>query len=144
MPQVPTTHLLSKLRKLFGINNSLNPIHAYIITSNDCHTSEYTSDSDKRRQFISGFAGSAGTAVITPTGAFLWTDPRYFLEAKDCLDENWHLMKLGLPETPSILDWLKKLPHGSVVGTDPHYLSYTQWKIYQKVGIPFHYEIGTF
>lgn len=51
---------------------------------------------DHRRAFISGFSGSAGTAVITATSAALWTDGRYFLQAEDELDCNWILMKEGM------------------------------------------------
>lgn len=50
---------------------------------------------DHRRAFISGFSGSAGTAVVTDTAAALWTDGRYFLQAEDELDCNWILMKDG-------------------------------------------------
>jgi len=52
-------------------------------------------DCDQRRAFISGFTGSAGTAVVTETHACLWTDGRYFNQAGKQLDENWTLMKEG-------------------------------------------------
>jgi len=66
---------------------------AYIIPSSDAHGSEYLSEKDKRRQFISGFTGSSGTAVLTNDHALLWTDGRYFLQASQELDSNWQLMK---------------------------------------------------
>ena len=68
---------------------------------------------DKRREFISGFTGSAGTAVVTPTKALLWTDGRYHLQASQQLDENWTVMKDGLPNVPKLEEWLSKVspPH---------------------------------
>ncbi len=57
--------------------------------------SEYLADCDKRREFICGFTGSAGTAVVTADKALLWTDGRYFLQASQELDSNWTLMKIG-------------------------------------------------
>ena len=56
---------------------------------------EYVAPDDQRRHFVSGFTGSAGTAVVTATAAALWTDGRYFLQAEDELDCNWILMKQG-------------------------------------------------
>lgn len=95
-------------------------LSAYIVPSSDAHSSEYISERDKRRQFVSGFTGSAGTAVITHDQALLWTDGRYFLQASQELDEtSWKLMRDGLVETPSIGDWLgRNLPAHSVVGID--------------------------
>ena len=61
----------------------------------DSHDSEYTADADQRRAWISGFTGSAGTAVILEKEAFLFTDGRYFLQAGKQLDDNWKLMKRG-------------------------------------------------
>jgi Xaa-Pro aminopeptidase len=60
----------------------------------DAHSSEYVSSTDKRRQFISGFSGSAGTAIITANEGLLFTDGRYFLQASIELDQNWKLMKI--------------------------------------------------
>ena len=61
-------------------------IDAYIVPTGDPHMSEYTSDHYKTREFITGFTGSAGTAVITMDDAGLWTDSRYFLQAADQLE----------------------------------------------------------
>lgn len=94
-------------------------LDAYLIPSSDAHSSEYLANRDKRRQFISNFTGSSGTALVTHSDALLWTDGRYFLQASQELDSNWTLMKDGLAETPSIGDWLaSKLPTGSKVGVD--------------------------
>ena len=59
---------------------------ALIITSEDAHQSEYVADADKKREFVSGFSGSAGTAVISRTNCWLWTDSRYLLQAQQELD----------------------------------------------------------
>lgn len=61
--------------------------------------SEYIAPSEKRRGWISGFTGSAGTAVITTNNAALWTDGRYFLQADQQLDCNWILMRTGIINT---------------------------------------------
>lgn len=84
---------------------SAGSIHAYVVPSGDAHQSEYIADCDMRRQFISKFTGSAGTAVITLEKAALWTDGRYHLQASKQLETaNWILMKDGLPDTPQIGD----------------------------------------
>ncbi len=61
-------------------------------------------DCDQRRAFVSGFDGSAGTAVITADKALLWTDTRYFIQAGEQLDENWILMKEGAVYTVYLHD----------------------------------------
>lgn len=104
-------------------------LHAYIVPSGDAHQSENIASCDQRRCFISGFTGSAGTAVITDADAALWTDGRYYLQARLEMDENWVLMKEGLPETPSEAKWLNKtLDIGSVVGVDPYLLGAESWR----------------
>ncbi len=55
-------------------------LSAYIVPSNDAHNSEYLAEHDKRRSFVSGFTGSAGTAIITAKNALLWTDGRYYAQ----------------------------------------------------------------
>lgn len=84
-------------------------IDAYIIPSSDHHLSEYTPDCWKDREWISGFNGSAGTIVVTLDEAGLWTDSRYFLQGSEQLEGTTiSLRKMGLPETPSIADYLRK------------------------------------
>ena len=100
----------------------------YIIPSADAHQSEYVAACDLRRAFISGFTGSAGVALVlqpsaSPTNK-LWTDGRYFLQAKHELSNEWELMRQGLPSTPKLEDWLcTHLQPGSRVGVDPTTLS---------------------
>ena len=85
----------------------------------DAHGSEYLAAKDKRRQLISGFTGSSGTALVTADAALLWTDGRYYQQAAQELDSNWRLMRDGLAETPSIADWLvDNVPVASQVGID--------------------------
>nr|POE93686.1 xaa-pro aminopeptidase 1 [Quercus suber] len=85
---------LRRLRELFvkpGID-----IDAYIVPSQDAHQSEFIAECYMRRTYISGFTGSAGTAVITKDKAALWTDGRYFLQAEKQLNSCWILMRAGL------------------------------------------------
>ena len=80
---------------------------AFIFPSTDPHQSEYVADHWKGREFISGFNGSAGTAVVTMTSAALWTDSRYFLAAEEQLKgTEYQLMKLKIEGTPTIAEWI--------------------------------------
>lgn len=82
---------------------------AFIFPSTDAHQSEYVADHWMGRAWISGFNGSAGTAVVTMHSAALWTDSRYFLAAEEQLQgTEFQLMKLKIPGTPSIVEWLGK------------------------------------
>jgi len=76
---------------------------AYLVPSADPHLSEYTPDCWKRRQWLTGFTGSAGTAVVTTKEAGLWVDSRYYLQAEAQLDPGvFRLFKVGLEGTPTI------------------------------------------
>lgn len=80
---------------------------AFIFPSTDAHQSEYVAAHWQGREWISGFNGSAGTAVVTMNGAALWTDSRYFLAAEEQLKgTEYQLMKLKIPGTPSIAEWI--------------------------------------
>ena len=80
---------------------------AFVFPSTDPHNSEYVPDHWKGREWISGFDGSAGTAVVTMTSAALWTDSRYFIAAAEQLGgTEFVLMKERLPETPTVAQWL--------------------------------------
>lgn len=97
-----TSQLLKQLRSFMQDSKYVTEnLSAYIVPSVDPHNSEYLADCDKFRSFISGFDGSAGTAIITQDEARLWTDGRYYLQASEQLDSNWKLMKEGLPDTPT-------------------------------------------
>ena len=95
-------------------------IDAYIIPSGDAHLSEYTPDRWKSRTWISGFTGSAGTALVTLSRAYLWTDSRYYLQAAKELDGSEMTLQRGDdPDTPTIEQYLSEhLKEGSVVGVD--------------------------
>lgn len=97
-----------------------NALTAFIIVSSDAHSSEYVADYWKSREWITGFDGSAGTAVVTMDKALLWTDSRYWLAAEKLLEgTEYVLMKDGSPETPSITEWLcKNVESGTTVGVD--------------------------
>ena len=79
----------------------------YMVPTDDCHQSEYVGEHFKARAFITGFTGSAGTAVITPTEAGLWTDGRYFIQAEKQLEESGvRLFKMGNPGVPSVEEFI--------------------------------------
>lgn len=82
-------------------------LSAFIFPSTDAHQSEYVADHWQGRAWISGFNGSAGTAVVTMRSAALWTDSRYFLAAEEQLkDTEFQLMKLKIEGTPTIVQWI--------------------------------------
>lgn len=123
---INSTSRLEALRQLMATYS----IDAYIIPSDDEHGSEYIADRDKRRQFISGFTGSKGTAVVTLASnlAALWTDGRYFRQGENELDCNWILMKLGVPGVPSIAEWLGSLNSNvRKVGVAPDVVTNDKW-----------------
>lgn len=110
-------------------------IDAYIIPSSDEHQSEYVTDRSKTRAWISGFDGSAGTAVVTSGHAGLWTDSRYFLQAEEQLAKNeFQLHKIIKQGTPEFIVWLcENLPSTSVVGCDGMLFSKSQIERYKKL-----------
>lgn len=96
-------------------------LDAFVFPSTDPHHSEYTPDRWKGREWISGFNGSAGTAVVTLDDAALWTDSRYFLAAEEQLQgTSFQLMRLKLKGTPTIAQWLadKLKNQNAQVGVD--------------------------
>ena len=101
-----------------------NGLSAFVFPSTDPHCGEYVPAHWMTRQWISSFDGSAGTAVVTLSDAALWTDSRYFIAAEEQLKGTpFHLMKDGLPETPSITEWLcenvkRPMANEPVIGMD--------------------------
>lgn len=95
-------------------------VSAFISPSTDPHSGEYVPEHWESRKWISGFTGSAGTAVITDNDGGVWTDSRYFIQAEEQLSgTGLKLFKDRLPETPSISEWLNKvLKPGDSVGFD--------------------------
>lgn len=102
-------------------------LSAFIFPSTDAHQSEYVADHWQGRTWISGFNGSAGTAVVTMKSAALWTDSRYFLAAEEQLKgTEFQLMKLKIEGTPTISEWLAQESQGenAEVGLDGMVNSY--------------------
>lgn len=111
-----TDEKLTRLRKLMKENN----FSAYIIPTDDFHSSEYVGEYFKAREYMSGFTGSAGTLAVLEDKAALWTDGRYFLQAaKQLQGSAIELMRSGQPDVPTIEEYLHdNLPDQAVIGFD--------------------------
>lgn len=97
------TDRLARLRELMRREK----LSAFVFPSTDPHNGEYVPDHWKGREWVSGFNGSAGTVVVTGNAAALWTDSRYFIAAAQQLEGTGiELMKLKIPDTPTIAEWL--------------------------------------
>ncbi len=107
---------LEKLRKSMAERK----IDAYVVPTSDFHESEYVGEYFKCRKFLTGFTGSAGTAVVTASEAYLWTDGRYFVQAqKELTGSGFSLQKMGQEHVPDIEEYLEQvLPQGGVLGFD--------------------------
>nr|WP_300006178.1 aminopeptidase P family protein [Tissierella sp.] len=107
---------LKKLRELMKEKR----MDAYVVPTTDPHNSEYVAEHYKGRNFISGFTGSAGIAVITLHKALLWTDGRYFIQAANELEgSEYTLMKMGEKDVPKFADWLREnLEKDNTLGFD--------------------------
>ena len=107
-----------------------NGFTAFVFPSSDPHNSEYVADHWKSREWISGFSGSAGTAVVTLEHAALWTDSRYFIAAeKELQGTDFKLMKLRVEGTPSVSEWLASelsTYEKAVVGLDGNVNSFAE------------------
>ena len=121
---------LAALRQLMSQNN----IDVYLIPSADNHQSEYVGEHFKSRAFITGFTGSAGTAVVTMDKAGLWTDGRYFIQAeKELVGSGVELYKMGNPGVPTIDAFLDSvLPENGVLGFDGRVISMSDGKKYKE------------
>lgn len=122
-PYIPSTAVNSTL-KLRDLRDKMRPLNisAYIIPGTDAHLSEYIAPRDARMTFMTGFKGSAGTAVVTRTNAALWTDSRYWVQAEREMDCNWELQKDAF--VSSIVQWLMaEVPNGGRIGFDPFLFS---------------------
>ncbi|KAG8224299.1 hypothetical protein J437_LFUL007239 [Ladona fulva] len=133
--RVDTTHRLENLRFQMRRVDAIHgpPIQAFIITSDDEHQSENVPEHDRRMEYITGFTGSQGEAVVTETKAALWIDGRYFLQADRELDCNWQLMRAGLPNVSNMTKWLKDtLKPGSRVGADARIIANYVWETWRE------------
>lgn len=102
-----------------------NELDAYLHLHTDPHQSEYLAKTWQGMSWLTGFTGSAGSVVLTTTDAALWADSRYYLQGENQLDDSGaSLMKMGLPETPTIEEWLlENIGKDSIVGIDPRLVS---------------------
>ena len=110
-------------------------IDAYMIPTADYHNSEYAADHFHAREYFSGFTGSAGTLVVRPDEACLWTDGRYFIQAAGELEGSGIiLMKTGEPGVPSLEEYLdQKMEEGSVLGFDGRCVPCREGKTLEKI-----------
>ena len=122
-------------------------IDVYVVPTADFHQSEYVGEHFKARKFITGFSGSAGTALITLTDARLWTDARYFLQAAKEMEGNTvQLMKMGEPEVPTINEYIEEiLKPGETLGFDGRVVSLGEGEAYaaiaEKKGASVNYQV---
>ena len=100
-------------------------LDAYVVVTDDFHASEYVGAHFKAREFLSGFTGSAGTLVVLPDAAALWTDGRYFLQASQQLEGSGiELMRMGQPGVPEIPAFLRDhVPENGWIGFDSRTIS---------------------
>lgn len=122
---------IAELRKLMKDRG----IDAYIIPTADYHQSEYVSAHFKAREYMTGFTGSFGTAVITQNDGGLWTDGRYFTQAgNELAGSGVRLMKLHVDGTPAMTDWIiSRVPAGGTVGFDGRTVSMQDGREYTDV-----------
>ncbi|MCR4694524.1 MAG: aminopeptidase P family protein [Pseudobutyrivibrio sp.] len=111
-----TNEKIAKLRDLMNERG----IDLYLVPTDDFHSSEYVGEHFKERSFITGFTGSAGTAVITKTEAHLWADGRYFVQAaRQIADSEVILERMGEPNVPEVTEFIEKnFPEGGCLGFD--------------------------
>jgi len=127
---VDTTSRLLQLRSSMSSVKIVRgvPLKAYIITSDDEHQSEMLSKYDRRLEFLTGFTGSAGIAVVTEKSAAFWTDGRYFVQVEQQLDCNWIIMKSGQEQVPTIPEWIaSNVADGERIGADPKLVGADVW-----------------
>ena len=110
-------------------------IDIYIIPTADFHQSEYVGEHFKAREYITGFTGSAGVAVVTADDARLWTDGRYFIQAAAQLEGSTvQLMKMGEPGVPTVCEYVKEiLKEGGALGFDGRVIAMGEGKEYEEI-----------
>lgn len=122
---------ISALRKEMEKEN----IDIYIVPSTDYHHSEYVGEYFKTRQYMTGFTGSAGTAVFTKDKTCLWTDGRYFVQAESELQGSGVILcRMGEPDCDTVEEFLEKeLPLQGVIGFDGRTVGVKEGRIYEKI-----------
>lgn len=122
---------------------------AYVVPSADNHQSEYVGEFFKARAYVTGFTGSAGTAVITKTKANLWTDGRYFLQAEHQLEGSGiKLFKMGNPDVPTVLEYIEaEMPSNGKLGFDGRLMAMQEGEdfvsklVHKNVAIEYAYDL---
>ncbi len=122
---------LAALRKIMAESG----VSMYVVPTDDFHLSEYTGDYFKCRAWLTGFTGSAGTALVTKDEALLWTDGRYFLAAEEMLQgSGFTLMKMGVEGVPTLSEYVfQHLHEGGVLGYDGRTVSAVTGKLYRHI-----------
>lgn len=122
IPEKPdTTDRLDDLRKFMQKDD----LDYYIVPSEDAHQSEYVAPSDKRREYICGFSGSAGTAIVSKSRAYLVVDSRYWIQAREQVDDNWDVIQAGQNGQKDWIEWLAgRLSKGSRIGIDARMIAH--------------------
>ena len=112
-------------------------IDIYLVPTSDFHESEYVGEHFKARKFITGFTGSAGTAVITMAEAGLWTDGRYFVQAENQLKGSTvTLYRMGEEGVPKVDEFIAdKLPQGGCLGFDGRVVNGTWGKKLEEIAV---------
>ncbi len=110
-------------------------IDIYLVPTADFHNSEYVGDHFKAREFLTGFTGSAGTAVVTADEAGLWTDGRYFIQAeRELSGSGFELYRMGMENVPTVREYVEKaLPEGGVIGFDGRVVTACQAEEYRAI-----------
>ncbi|WP_252229535.1 aminopeptidase P family protein [Clostridium sp. ZBS15] len=123
-----------KIQKLREIMKNEN-IDYYVVPSGDFHQSEYVAEHFKSRAYITGFTGSAGTALIGRKKGILWTDGRYFIQAEQQLkDSGIELYKMRIPGWPTLHEWLmENMKSGETVSFDGRLFSINEYKEFKKI-----------
>lgn len=132
----PVITRIEKLRSLMAEKK----IDIYVIPTSDFHESEYVGEYFKARQFMTGFSGSAGTAVVTASEAFLWTDGRYFIQAEGQLEGSGvSLFRMGEEGVPTVKEYLEeKLPECGCIGFDGRVVNAKTGESYGEIAAKKH------
>lgn len=126
-----TFEKIEKLREIMKKEN----IDYYVVPSGDFHQSEYVAEHFKSRAYITGFTGSAGTALIGREKGILWTDGRYFIQAEQQLKNSGiELYKMRIPGWPTLHEWLmENMKSGETVSFDGRLFSANEYKEFKKI-----------
>lgn len=121
-----------------------NHIDYYIVPTADFHQTEYVGEHFKARAYITGFTGSAGTALVSMHDARLWTDGRYFIQAGKQLEGTTvQLMKMGEPDVPTLPDYLREaVKDGETIGFDGRVVSVSEGQEYQQIAEMHHGQVN--